>query len=632
MSKSCAMHFSKEEMELLRSNPCVRYVTENKVMWTLEYRTEMYERWVRNPSNDTIREVMKEHGIEPSLLGAKIISDISRSFKRNGRPANGGGKELYAAAHFHASEDDNRILVNTGKFRYSNKGIAFSDDFAGELYAKYPEQPIEDGLRAAGIDPKIVGYQRIHHLKQIFEGHITVHSESKVYSDEEIQKYRDHPYVKRITHKQLVLRDAFYCDAHPVADLPLAEVLNAFEIEPSLFSFSFFQRLKYKLRNTKISGAEPVICSEQTLRIQKNVLNLMEEKTEKNLAELKEQIPSLSMREKKKLFVMIHELPEDPGGVFTVCRILEKIGVSKSCYYSALKNDQYDLYEQRKEAQDEEDRKVIETVIAYKDHPKGKRMIYMMMKKITGKQFGLNKIMRLNRKYGMQCQIRKANSSRQASQALLKRNLKQNLLKRTFRLHRPDEVTLTDVTYIPYGKGRRVYGSACKDPVSGVLKAFNGSRNNDLNLVDESLNELKKYPMAEHPLFHSDQGTLYLTDTFQNKLKEMGFTQSMSKRGNCWDNASQESFFGHFKDEVDLSGCTCDEDVFRKMAEYQDYYNNERPQWTRNRMTPVQYAEYLKNMSDEEYESYLQKEAEKYNRMKQKAVEEAAARAKTLGI
>lgn len=633
MKKSRAKHFTQEEMEILSANPCVRYVSENKVMWTLEYRTEMYDRWIQNPSNSTIREVMREHHIDPGILGTIIIFGITKAFRKNGRPSNGGEKELYAITHFRTNEADDQYLISTGKFCRSNKGITFTDGFAKELYSEYPKQSIEDGLRKANIDPQTVGYQRIYRLKRLFDGGTSKQVERKrIYSDEEIQKYKDHPYVKRITHKQFSLSDAFFNEAQPIVDLSLKEVLEAFEIEPSLLSFSSFQNLQYKLRNWQKTEEEIHECSDQILRIHWNILKLEEKKVDKSLDELKNEIPSFSKQEKKNLFVMIHDLPKDPGGIYTIHFILQKIGVSRSCYYAALKNDRYGLYEQQKEAQDEEDKKLIEAVIAYRGYPKGKRTVYMMMKKLTGKQFGLNKIMRLSRKYHLQCQVRRSNNSRKRAQELLKRNRKPNLLKRTFRMHKPDEVLLTDVTYIPYGNGNLVYGSACKDPVTGVLKAFNGSNSNDLNLVETSLKEINKFPMAEHPLFHSDQGALYLTDGFQKEVSDLGFDQSMSKRGNCWDNAPQESFFGHFKDEVDLSECTCDEDVFRKMADYQDYYNNERPQWNRNKMTPVEYAEYMKKMTDDEYQSYLDRETIKYNRMKERAAAEAVARANTLGV
>ena len=105
----------------------------------------------------------------------------------------------------------------------------------------------------------------------------------------------------------------------------------------------------------------------------------------------------------------------------------------------------------------------------------------------------------------------------------------------------------------------------------------------------------------------------------------------MSRKGNCWDNAPQESFFGHMKDECDFSKCSTPEDVKKKVDEYIYYYNYERPQWTRNKMTPVDYENYLNSMSDGEYSEYMEIEQEKYDKMMEKAGIKALKRAVELG-
>ena len=67
----------------------------------------------------------------------------------------------------------------------------------------------------------------------------------------------------------------------------------------------------------------------------------------------------------------------------------------------------------------------------------------------------------------------------------------------------------------------------------------------------------------------------------------------MSRKGNCWDNEPQESFFGHMKDEIDLNGCQTYEDVQAVIDHYIDYYNNYRCQWGLKKLTPVQYRNQL---------------------------------------
>ena len=67
----------------------------------------------------------------------------------------------------------------------------------------------------------------------------------------------------------------------------------------------------------------------------------------------------------------------------------------------------------------------------------------------------------------------------------------------------------------------------------------------------------------------------------------------MSRRGNCWDNAPQESFFGHMKDEIDISHCTCFNEVKDIIDDWIDYYNNERYQWQLAKLSPNEYYNYI---------------------------------------
>lgn len=69
----------------------------------------------------------------------------------------------------------------------------------------------------------------------------------------------------------------------------------------------------------------------------------------------------------------------------------------------------------------------------------------------------------------------------------------------------------------------------------------------------------------------------------------------MSRRGNCWDNAPQESFFGHLKDEISIEECETFEDLVKEIDSYIEYYNNFRGQWNLKKMTPVQYRNHLLN-------------------------------------
>ena len=67
----------------------------------------------------------------------------------------------------------------------------------------------------------------------------------------------------------------------------------------------------------------------------------------------------------------------------------------------------------------------------------------------------------------------------------------------------------------------------------------------------------------------------------------------MSRKANCWDNAPQESFFGHIKDEIDITQCNTFEEVKNIIIDYIDYYNDDRPQWGLAYLTPVEYYHYV---------------------------------------
>ena len=76
-------------------------------------------------------------------------------------------------------------------------------------------------------------------------------------------------------------------------------------------------------------------------------------------------------------------------------------------------------------------------------------------------------------------------------------------------------------------------------------------------------------------------------------LKNYELRQSMSRRANCWDNAPQESFFGHMKDEIHIENCETFEEIQDEIKQWTEYYNNERYQWDLAKLSPTEYYKYL---------------------------------------
>lgn len=98
-----------------------------------------------------------------------------------------------------------------------------------------------------------------------------------------------------------------------------------------------------------------------------------------------------------------------------------------------------------------------------------------------------------------------------------------------------------------------------------------------------------------HPdaILHSDQGFHYTHPEFQKRVRELNITQSMSRKGNCWDNAPMESFFGHFKDLAEYKSCGTFNEIEVEVDRVIEDYNCQRYQWGLKKMTPVQYRDHL---------------------------------------
>ena len=613
--------FTKEEIDVLSNSPYVKNIRENRLTFTYEFRCILYDAWIRDSSISKIRKTLELYGFDYNVIGHNVIHNIDINFKRNGRPS-GGKNKTFGTPDSLPERYDDEFLTGSGIFIKSRNGIRFTSEFIDKVYKGYPEVSIESQLESYGLDPKKVGYHRIYNLKERFNGKKTVKENISLNT---INKYINHPYVKRCTVKQFSLNSHFYNEASRFKDLFIDEVLGIFEINGSDLPVGVRNRIQYKLNNWNIEPLDNIDAFDLDfkIRIQHNKIQALEKLSLMHFNRLRNNLPQYTFEQKKALCMWIKKLPHDRYD-YSIQSILKKIGLSRSSYYSILSNDNYGM----KDKQDEIDFQHIKTVMDYKGFKKGSRIIYMMLPGMCGVHFGRAKILRLMKKYGCVCTVRKERPELKTNKENLKKNRKPNLLKRRFRLARPNEILLTDVSYLKYSTNKTEYFSCIKDAVTGRIVNHVISSTNDLSLATDTIACLDS---TENTLFHSDQGTLYFNDEFQNKLKKLGYEQSMSRRGNCWDNSSQESYFGHMKDECDFSKCSTPEDVKKKVDEYVYYYNYERPQWTRNKMTPVDYENYLNSMSDGEYSEYMEIEQEKYDKMMEKAGIKALKRAVELG-
>ena len=616
--------YSDQEIKLLSENPNVKYVRRNRLVLTFEFRLKLYDEWVKNPSVSTIRKVLNENGINTRITGKDFEHHLNLNFKHN-KPFRASNSEFGVnASTFKTNKEDNEYLLSTDVFVKGRNGITFSNEFINEVSLTYPNVSIESKLKERGIDPDVVGYQRIYDLKRKLSD-VTYRVKEKPYYPDEVKiKYSNHPYVAKITNKHFVLKDTFYKDASLFIDYQMDEILKIFDFDPNDFSYVFKAKTQNRIRNKDYKCDEFI----NDVSILTNRIAKLEEMVALNNKDIKESLKYSTKLSKKEVVRLIEESFTSKDRINISC----DIGISRSSYYAILRNADYGLYEENINNKLIEDYQNIKKVLDSDPYPMGKRTVYMKMDLICGFHYSIRKISRLMRLNGSSCKIRQARQSIKENRELIKRNTKPNILNRRFRLALPNQIKLTDVTYLKYGVNQIAYKSTIKDSVTGKIDACVVSDCNDLKLVLDTINQLDKVSYIDGALFHSDQGTLYLNDYFQEMIKEKNLIQSMSKRGNSQDNASMESLFGHFKDECDYSNCSCLDEVKAKVEHYVDYYNNRRPQWNRNRMTPVEYEKYLSSLNKEECDLYLKIEEDKYLKMKEKAKVLAIERNKTLGV
>ena len=277
----------------------------------------------------------------------------------------------------------------------------------------------------------------------------------------------------------------------------------------------------------------------------------------------------------------------------SVKELCELAGVTRSGYYNWLRHA--DAREKR-EQQDRADFELILNAYRHRGYAKGARGIHMRLLH-DGIRMNLKKIRRLMKKYGLFCPIRKENPYRRMAREIRTNAVADNAVKREFRMHGARKILLTDITYIRYDTSF-CYLSVVKDAFTEEVLSYVASRSLELDFVLETMKQLLENHAATFEtdvMIHSDQGCHYTSVKFRQLLEDHGLRQSMSRRGNCWDNAPQESFFGHMKDELSpyQSSWKTFEDVKRSIDDWMDYYNHDRGQWNLEKLSPKEYYNYI---------------------------------------
>jgi len=291
-------------------------------------------------------------------------------------------------------------------------------------------------------------------------------------------------------------------------------------------------------------------------------------------------------------FAIIYKAIQNDDNALSISYMCRIAGVSRSGFYAWM--DAAPTRQKREDNDRDDFAKVLEAY-RFRGYAKGARGIHMRLLH-EGIIMNVKKIRRLMSKYHLLCPIRKANPYRRMAKALATSNVAPNVINRDFKKN-PRKVLLTDITYLFFRNGK-CYLSTILDAFTHEVLAYKVSCSLKVDFVLDTVDAL----ISEHgstldneTIVHSDQGCHYTSYAFIQKLKDAEFMQSMSRKGNCWDNAPQESFFGHMKDELrdEIARCQTIGDVLARVDDWMDYYNNDRYQWDLLKLSPREYYQYL---------------------------------------
>ena len=199
------------------------------------------------------------------------------------------------------------------------------------------------------------------------------------------------------------------------------------------------------------------------------------------------------------------------------------------------------------------------------------------------------RIARLMSKYGIEAKIFRR--YRNTTNSEHKREKSENILGREFNRQRSNEVWTSDITYIRTSEGW-LYLAAVIDIYSRKIIGWRLDKNLNSDLVEKALeNALMDRRINKGVIFHSDQGIQYASESFRKLLRDNGFIQSMSRKGNCYDNAITETFFHTLKTElVNRTKYRTREEARRSIFEYIEiFYNRKRLHSAIGYNAPVEY-------------------------------------------
>jgi putative transposase len=266
---------------------------------------------------------------------------------------------------------------------------------------------------------------------------------------------------------------------------------------------------------------------------------------------------------------------------YSVTLILKVLEIPRSSYYRWTKGFE--------EYKNEHENLIIEICKATK-YRNGHRKIRAILKRKYHIHLNRNTVQKIMQKNHLQCKVKPKRKWKSQGESEV---IAPNILNRDFSASKPNKKWVTDITYIQYGS-ETLYLSTIMDLYNNEIVAYKIYNHQQTPLVIDTLKEaLNNRNQPEGVIIHSDQGSVYTSYTFQNYVKENHLIGSMSRRGNCWDNAVIESFHSNLKTE-EFQYCKFNTlsniEVISKIEAYIYHYNEERIQEKLGYLTPKEFG------------------------------------------
>lgn len=264
-----------------------------------------------------------------------------------------------------------------------------------------------------------------------------------------------------------------------------------------------------------------------------------------------------------------------------MCRVLE---VSRNGFYGWVKR--------RESKRRKEDRELLERIRAIHKKSRGiygRRRVHRVLRE-EGIHVGEKRVGRLMRAAGLRGKCRRKFRPKTTDSNHGKRTFPNQLPEAV--IERPDQVWAADITYIGTDAGW-VYLATVIDLCSRTIVGWSMARTLATELPLQALRMALSWRRAPE-LHHSDQGSQYASDDYRELLEDFGIDGSMSRKGNCYDNAIQESFYHSLKTEHVFHEDYENEEAFRSIADYIEvFYNRERRHSSLNYMSPAQFERWV---------------------------------------